>query len=200
MNVTTMSNVFSFEDKPASIEKINVKKSSERDGGRASVELQVSAHNLPVQCLAALIFAPVCDVEQAFWMIEDVPNLDIDAGDQIDVRFLGLGSFDLVAKYEKRHTLKIKGLAEIRCDVIDKFKVTPIAGPIVECAFRVVISDPPAGWLDAAMRVFLEPCTASLHADPELDLGARVSPGEALRAKLATGAVVMTIAGAKSKR
>jgi hypothetical protein len=175
------STVFGFEGKLATIETMNVRKQGKAEGKEAALDLKICVEGLPAFCLAALIGAPLDEVEKAFWRIEDLERLDVSRGDLVDRRFLGIAGFKSSAGYKKKHAIKIRGLAKVRCDAVDKFEVEPVAGQLVNVTFRAVISDLPEGWVDGAMHRFLEPCVVTLEQDNELPLGDTSSATEKAR-------------------
>lgn len=167
---------FTFENKPATIEAINVRKQGPKDGRIVALDLKITAEDLPMRCLAALLAAPPAEVESAFWRIEDAPKLK--GSDKMDRRFLGLQSFGCPAIYAKRHELKIANLAPIRVDKVHKFEATPVAGQLTVVTFVAVISDPPDGWGAELMHLLRETCMVSVYQDAELDLGDGASTTE----------------------
>lgn len=159
---------FTFETKPATIEAINVRKQGPKDGRIVALDLKITAEDLPMRCLAALLGSSPAECEAAFWRIEDAPRLK--DGDKMDRRFLGLQSFGCPAVYTKRHELRIANLAPIRVDKLHKFEAAPVAGQLVVVTFVAAISEPPDEWAAELMHLLRETCMVSLEQEAELDL------------------------------
>lgn len=170
---------FMFENKPATIEAINVRKQGPKDGRIVALDLKITAEDLPMRCLAALLCAQPAEVEAAFWRLEDFATLR--EGQKLDRRFIGLQSFACPAVYAKRHELRIANLAPIRVDKLHKFEATPVAGQLCVVTFVAVISDPPDGWGAELMHLLRETCMVGVEQDAELDLGDSASTTERAR-------------------
>lgn len=170
---------FAFENKPATIEAINVRKQGPKDGRIVALDLKITAEDLPMRCLAALLVASPAETEAAFWRIEDLPRLK--GGDKMDRRFLGLQSFACPMVYPKRHELRVANLAPVRVDKLHKFEVTPVAGQLCVVTFVAIISEPDDAWAAELMHVLRETCVVSLDQEADLDLGESASATERAR-------------------
>lgn len=166
------STVFEFLNKPASVEAINVRKEGPNEGRVVAMDLKITAADLPLKCFAAVLGAPVAEVEAAFWRIEEMHKVDVERGEKLDRRFMGLGALKIpLASYVGKHELTIANLPAVKLSRVDKFELTPIAGETVVATFRATVLEPTDEFAAEVMHVFRETCDVSLvQLAKELDL------------------------------
>ena len=164
--------VFEFEGRPAKMTMFRLRKQSETDAAAGAIELKIAVDGLPSAIAAALTGATPAEFARSFWRVEDADKVDADKGEQIGLRFVGLAPLVSESTYKQRHELKIAGIPPIRVDVINAFTLTPAAGQVVDVTFRVIIADPPEGWLEAAAGCYEQSKLITLRQDPELALDA----------------------------
>lgn len=168
MTPQPVSTSFEFDGKSATIAAMKMRKAVGTDAAIAAVELKIAVEGLPISCMAALLAVPADHVAAAFWAIEDADKIDTAKGDKLDRRFLAIDVVECETAYEERHELKINGVPAIRCALVDRFRMTPVAGQTVDITFRAVVSDPPSGWLDATTHKFLQKTLVTLRQDADM--------------------------------
>lgn len=188
----SFNTLFQFEQRAAFVTKIGMRRKGKgtksKENENVAIDLKIDVAALPNTCLAALMAAPLSDVRDAFWRIEDEASgkVNPELGERVETRFAGLTKFRANAKYKTRHTLKIGDIPAVRVDIVDQFEVSPVEGEMIDCTFRVSVSGVPAGWIDRATSALSDSVLVTLEQDAELPLDGDPSEPEPKHGKVKT--------------